>query len=45
MQEDEFKNVVNRTNKSYSVKKNIFVPFLSGVLGATLVVRYMFWST
>lgn len=45
MQEDEFKNVVDRTNHSYSFKKNVFVPFISGVLGTALVLRNMLWSS
>ena len=45
MQEDEFKNVVNRPNNSYSFKKSVFVPFISGVLGSALVLRNLLWCS
>ena len=44
MNENEFKNVINN-QKSYhtnSFAKNIIVPFLSGVLGCSLVLGICF---
>ena len=44
MKENEFKNVINGTKyyNSHSFKSNIFVPFISGVLGCSLVIGTCF---
>lgn len=45
LNENNFKNVINPTNKNKfrgNFKQNILVPFLSGVVGCTLVVGTCF---
>ena len=42
MNENEFKNITNTSNNSNSFAKNVFVPFISGILGCTLVIGTCF---
>ena len=44
MKENEFKNIFDNTgsNNSKSFTRNILVPFISGVLGCTLVIGTCF---
>ena len=42
MSENEFKNVYNNSYKSNSFAKNVLVPFISGVVGCTLVIGTCF---
>ncbi len=36
---------VEQKQKSGGFGKTILIPFVSGIIGASLIVRYMFWST
>ncbi len=46
MQKNEFEGIINNTkSSSFSVGKNFFIPFISGVLGCSLVIRNMFWCS
>ena len=47
MNENEFKNVINSGNSYHknSFKRTIAVPFLSGVLGCSLVIRNLLWCS
>ena len=48
MKDNEFKNVFNEPNSnknSISFGKNIFIPFLSGIVGCSVVIRSMFWCS
>ena len=44
---DEFKNVISsaKNYKHNSFKRRFIVPFLSGALGCSLVLRNLFWSS
>ena len=42
MNENEFKNINNKSNTSSNFSKNILVPFISGVLGCSLVMGMCF---
>lgn len=44
MKENEFKNIFNESNSynNNSIKKNIFIPFISGAIGCSLVLATCF---
>lgn len=42
MDNNNFKNVINSSNANYNFKKSVFVPFISGVLGCSLVLGTCF---
>ena len=42
MSENEFKNIYNNSNKSNSLAKNIFIPFISGAVGCSIVIGTCF---
>lgn len=43
--ENTFKsaNVKKSNNSGYF--KSVILPFISGIIGASLVIRYLFWNT
>ena len=47
MDKNEFKNVItnSKPSRSHTFTRNILTPFISGVLGGALVLRYLFYCS